>query len=117
MLRGTFVLQKIVLASSAILAISDASAHRPRIIDCQTYAHIAVRAASDRNSGMSLDTSLIRLKEAYRFDAYFPMYFELTRDVYTQQDLQGVAPEIIAKSAEFACLDHNREERRTREQD
>ncbi|WP_414451304.1 hypothetical protein AB4851_20860 [Burkholderia sp. 22PA0099] len=109
--------RKLLLPAIAMFAVTAAHAHRPQIIDCGIYSSVAAHATDNRDGGTTLDASLGRTKAAYRYDPYLPTYIELTRDVFTQQNLKGVSSSVIKKAAETACLKHNQDERRTRELD
>lgn len=99
------------------MACAAAHAHRPHIVNCDTFASIAQEAAASRDSGESLQTAQERLRAARRYETYLDAYEALQTDVWTSPELMRTSPAIMQKAAYRSCQLHNDEERRTRELD
>lgn len=103
------------IAALLLLSTSAAWAHRPQIIDCQTYAEIAREAVVSRDAGESLETAQATLRHARPGQSFIDTYQALQRDVWTSQEYRGASPSGMQQAALKGCSDFNAEQRRTRE--
>lgn len=106
-----------LIAITLMLIVTTASAHRPRIVDCDIFAKIGQEAAMIRDDGKPLQEAMDHLNKGHRFNTYIESYRVLVKTVYESPDLQNASPDITYQAAHLGCRKHNDEERRTRELD